>query len=121
MLLDTCIVVDLLRGKEAAAAFIEGLPDVPALSVITATELLAGVRNSKERRQVDRLLSVYSMHPIDLEIASLAGSYVNQYGPSHNVDPLDALIAATAKVNDLELCTLNRKHFPMFPGLTPSY
>ncbi|KAA3419994.1 PIN domain-containing protein, partial [Streptococcus pneumoniae] len=53
--------------------------------------------------------------------ASLAGDYVRQYGPSHGVDPIDALIAATAKSANLQLATLNLKHFPMFKGLKRPY
>lgn len=121
MLLDTCIVIDVLRGREAAVAFVNGLPEVPSLSAITATELIAGARNARERRQIERLLEVYTVHDIGLEIASLAGDYLRQYGPSHGVDPIDALIAATAKTANLELATLNLKHFPMFKGLKRPY
>lgn len=121
MLLDSCIVIDVLRGREAALAFVNGLADTPALSVITATELIAGIRNTRERRLIERLLEVYTVHHIGLEIASLAGDYVRQYGRSHGVDPIDALIAATAKTRNLDLATLNLKHFPMFKGLKRPY
>jgi hypothetical protein len=121
MLLDSCIVIDVLRGREAALAFVSGLAEAPSLSTITATELIAGVRNARERRQIDRLLEVYVVHDIGLEIASLAGDYVREYGPSHSVDPIDALIAATAKSRGLDLATLNLKHFPMFKGLRRPY
>lgn len=121
MLLDTCVVIDLLRGRQAALAFVEGLADAPSLSVITATELIAGVRSRQERRLIERLLEVYSIHDIDLETASLAGDHVRQYGPSHGVDPIDALIAATAMARGLELATLNLKHFPMIKGLKRPY
>lgn len=121
MLLDTCIVIDVLRGRQAALSFVDSLADAPSLSVITATELVAGVRNTQERRRIERLLEVYTIHDIDLEIASLAGDYVRQYGPSHGVDPIDALIAATAKARGLELTTLNLKHFPMIKKLKRPY
>lgn len=121
MLLDTCIVIDVLRGRAAALAFVNALPDAPSLSAVTATELIAGIRNSGERRQIERLLAVYIVLDIGLEAASLAGDYVRQYGPSHGVDPIDALIAATAKTSSLELATLNLKHFPMFKGLKRPY
>jgi len=35
MLLDTCILIDVLRGKEAALGFVAGLPGAPALSAVT--------------------------------------------------------------------------------------
>ena len=121
MLLDTCVVIDLLRGRDAALGFVQELPDTPSLSVITVTELVAGCRNARERRQIERLLGAYVVHGIELAIASLAGDYVRQYGPSHGVDPIDALIAATAKTRSLSLATLNLKHFPMFNDLKRPY
>lgn len=121
MLLDTCIVIDLLRGRKEALAFIIGLRTAPSLSAVTAAELIAGVRNARERREIERLLQLYVIQDIELEIASLAGDYVRQYGPSHGVDPIDALIAATAKTRNLDLATLNLKHFPMFKGLKRPY
>jgi predicted nucleic acid-binding protein len=121
MLLDSCIMIDVLRGREAALAFVNGLPEAPSLSVITATELIAGVRNARERRQVERMLAVYVTHDIGLEIASLAGDYLRQYGRSHGIDLIDTLIAATAKTSGLALATLNLKHFPMFKGLRRPY
>lgn len=121
MLLDTCVVIDVLRGRETAVAFVSGLASAPSVSAITATEIVAGCRNAQERRQIDRLLSHYNVHDIGLEIASLAGELIRQYGRSHGTDPLDALIAATARVHSLELATLNLKHFPMFAGLKRPY
>jgi predicted nucleic acid-binding protein len=120
-LLDTCIIIDLLRGKDAAFAFVSNLQHPPAVSVVTVTELVAGCRGVKERRAIDRLLSHYVIHDIDRDVASLAGDYIRQYGPSHGTDPIDALIATTAKTNGLPLATLNVKHFPMFAELARPY
>jgi predicted nucleic acid-binding protein len=121
MLLDTCIIIDVLRGKAAAFDFVSSLENAPALSAVTVTELVAGCRNVKERREIDRLLSHYVIHDINRDVASLAGDYVRRYGPSHATDPIDALIAATAKAAGLPLATLNVKHFPMFAGLSAPY
>ncbi len=120
-LLDTCILIDLLRGRDGAVAFISGLRATPVISVITATELVAGARGANETAAIDRILATYQVADIDLEIARIAGEYVREYGPSHAVDPIDALIAATAKTKDLDLATLNLKHFPMFRGLKRPY
>ena len=121
MLLDTCIMIDVLRGKAAAFDFVSSLENAPALSAVTLTELVAGCRNVKERREIDRLLSHYVIHDINRDVASLAGDYVRRYRPSHGTDPIDALIAATAKAASLPLATLNVKHFPMFAGLARPY
>ena len=120
-LLDTCILIDVLRGREQALAFITTLDEKPAISAVTATELVAGCRNVKERRQIDQLIETYGIHDIDRDIACLAGEYIRAYGPSHGTDPIDALIAATAMVRAAPLATLNLKHFPMFKGLKRPY
>lgn len=120
-LLDTCVVIDVLRNRTGAVDFVSALPGPPSVSVVTVTELLGGVRDEAERREVERLLAVYSVIDIGLEIGTLAGDFLKRFGRSHAVDPLDALIAATAKSAELELATLNLKHFPMFKGLKRPY
>jgi predicted nucleic acid-binding protein len=121
MLLDTCIVIDVLRGRQAAVAFVSGLPRAPSLSAVTATELVAGCRDARERKQIEQLLQAYTILDIGLAIATLAGDFVRQFGPSHGVDPMDALVAATARSHGEDLATLNLKHFPMFSGLKRPY
>lgn len=120
-LLDTCVLIDVLRGREAAVAFVSGLKSTPAISAITATELIAGAKGKREEEAIDRILATYEVAEIDLEIARLAGDYVRDFGKSHGVDPIDALIAATAKTKGLDLATLNIEHFPMFRGLKRAY
>jgi predicted nucleic acid-binding protein len=121
MLLDTCILIDVLRGKTAASAFVMGLRTPPQVSAVTLTGLVAGCRNAKERHLIDRLLSHFVVHDIGRDIANLAGEFIRRYGASHGTDPIDALIAATAKVQGQALATLNLKHFPMFAGLARPY
>jgi predicted nucleic acid-binding protein len=121
MLLDTCVVIDVLRGVDNAVRFVTALSAPPAVSAVTATELIAGVRNTAERRTIDRLLQVYTVYDIDRDTAVLAGEYVRQYGPARGVDPLDAMIAATATTRAVRLATRNLKHFPMMKGLTRPY
>jgi predicted nucleic acid-binding protein len=121
ILLDTCILIDVLRGRAPAVAFVGGLEDTPSLSAVTATELIAGVRNTRERAQIERLFDAYVVHDLTLDIAILGGDYVKRFGASHGTDPLDALIAATAERRGLALATLNLKHFPMFKGLKRPY
>ena len=50
-----------------------------------------------------------------------AGKLVKQYRLSHSVEIPDAIIAATSLLSDMELNTLNIKHYPMFRGLKPPY
>jgi predicted nucleic acid-binding protein len=121
MLLDTCIFVDLLRGHAASAVFVNKLKSQTALSVVSATELIAGCKGLRERRRIDQITMTSRLLAVDLEVAVLAGTYMNRFAKSHGLDPIDAIIAATATHHDLPLVTHNLKHFPMFPGLKRPY
>lgn len=120
-LLDSCVVIDLLRGREDALVYVEGLSELPAISAVTATEIVAGHKGTRERRVIDQLLATYRVLDIDLGVATLAGDYLKAYAPSNGLDPIDALVAASATVHELPLATLNLKHFPMFKGLRRPY
>ena len=42
---------------------------------------------------------------------------MKHYAPSHGLDAIDALVAATAKHHGRPLATLDVEHFPMRAGL----
>lgn len=112
-LLDTSILVDVLRGYKPVRTWIDALPeDACAISVITSAELIAGCRNRTEQRAVERELELYETVWLTEEISQSAFEFYKRYHLSHNVGFLDCLIAATAIQNGLQLATLNLKHFP---------
>jgi predicted nucleic acid-binding protein len=121
ILVDTDIMIDFLRGKHAAVAFIREKESVIALSAITVAELFAGVRDDKEMAEIDSFLSLFPVVQVDTHTAKLAGVFKRDYGPSHGTGLADGIIAATARVYELELHTLNVRHYPMFPALKPPY
>jgi len=66
-----------------------------------------------------QFLGAFEIIPLDAEIAQKGGLYRRDYGPSHGVGLADALIAATAELQQARLVTLNAKHFPMLEVLVP--
>jgi len=124
VVVDTSVLVDHLRGDARArkvllAAREDG--DDLAASVLTRTELLAGVR-SRERRELEALFTVLRWVDVDREIADRAGGLANRYLASHrDIDTVDYVIAATAEALGAHLLTKNVKHFPMIAGLRPPY
>ena len=120
-LLDTSILVPILRKNEAALAWFESNTDEPRMSVVSLTELYLGVRRQREERDLVEIERLVRPLPVDRDIAVRAGQFVRHYGPSHSVEIPDALIAATAEHHGLRLATLNIKHFPMFPKLKRAY
>lgn len=121
VLLDTSIVIDLLRGALPALDYARNLPETPTCSEITRVEVVRGLR-SGERRATERLLGAVRWVPVDEAIARRAGEVGRRYRRSHRgLATADLIIAATALELDLALATLNVRHFPMLPGLAAPY
>lgn len=123
-LLDTTVVVDHLRGDEAAVDLLRGLveqDDVLAASEIVRFELAAGVRDD-ELPALEQFFSAVSWVAIGEEVARAAGALARKYRRAHSgIDDADYLIAATSLLLEAELLTTNVRHFPMLPGLRPPY
>jgi predicted nucleic acid-binding protein len=121
MLLDTCVLVDMLRKHNNAVVFSASLAGLPSASVVTWTELIAGAKSAKEETMIEQALGHVRLLHVTADIARRAGEWLKHYRGSHGVDDFDALIAATAEYHGLPLATLNLKHFPMFPKLKAAY
>lgn len=122
-LVDTSILIDHLRGVEAAARLLEDTRSCGRLhaSEVTRLEVLAGMRID-EQETTHLLLSTLVWHPVDSDVAEQAGALGRKWLPSHRgIDSADLAIAATAVLNEAELLTRNVRHFPMFPGLLQPY
>jgi predicted nucleic acid-binding protein len=120
-LLDTNVVVDFLRGHRPAVTFVGSLKSRPRLSVVTVTEIFAGLRSQKNERVVRGFFAQCECLPLLSVSAEYAGDILRHYRASHGVGIADALIAATAEHHGLRLATLNVKHFPMLKGLKRAY
>lgn len=120
-LLDTTVLIDLSRGSEDAAAFVDSMVDAGgslSVSVISAMEVIAGCRDRTEVAKAESLLS--SFHLMHLTPAASAQAYLLMvnYNRSHGLAIPDALIAATALVEGYVLCSDNARHFNMIPELS---
>ena len=113
LLLDTEVLVDYLRGRVEAAAYLESRAEALLISAITVAELYAGVREGEESRRLAQFLGAFEIVPLDAEIARQGGLYRRDFGPGHGVGLAAALIAATATLHQARLVTLNARHFPM--------
>ncbi len=130
ILLDTSVVIDLLRGNPAALGAVRDAVQAGhdlAASVVVKVEVLAGM-HLHEEQPTRRLLTGIRWIAVDDPIAERAGALANQYARSHSgVDPIDHIIAATAQVSatgqdpGAQLWTRNVRHFPMFTDLAPPY
>ncbi|EDM24826.1 PIN domain protein [Lentisphaera araneosa HTCC2155] len=112
-LVDTCIIIDFLRGKEGAKEFISNELENICISVVTVAELYAGVKGKSEETQLGSFLGLFSMIELNKDISISSGYLKNKYYKSHNAGLADCMIAATALEYDFNLVTNNFKHFPM--------
>lgn len=118
---DTSVLIDVLRGSRRAATWLAGLDELPACSEISRTEVLRGVR-SAERSATERLLQALRWIPVDEAVSRRAGELGREHRRSHvGIATADLIIAATAQLLGAELATGNVRHFPMFAGLAPPY
>ena len=107
LLLDTNILIDVLRGEATALAWLEQQPS-PRISVITWIEVLVGCRDG-EREAVQTWLEGFPRLPLDDAIASETVRLRQQHG----LKVPNAIILATARCAQLTLATRNSRDFPL--------
>jgi predicted nucleic acid-binding protein len=107
MLLDTNILIDVLRGEAAALAWLEQQPQ-PRISVISWIEVLVGCREG-ESEVVQTWLETFPRLPLDDAIARETVRLRQQHG----LKVPDAIILATARCAQLPLATRNSRDFPL--------
>jgi predicted nucleic acid-binding protein len=113
VILDTDVLIDVLRGREVTRSFLQDVADrfVPCCSVISVAELYAGMRTEEEtatRLFLDGLVII----PVTCEVAEVAGRFKKRI-TSRRLELADCLIAATAFIEGAVLATGNVKGYPM--------
>ena len=118
VLCDTNILIDVLRGNEGTKQVLEqiGFENI-CISIITKAELLYGVRDKQEKTQLTRLLTGLTVYQLTDEISNVFDGLMMDYSLSHKIGIPDALIAATAIVNNISLITSNMKDFKFIPEI----
>ena len=108
MLLDTNIFVDHLRNYTPSVEFFDTLENA-LFSAITEAELLAGKQNESDEKREKLLHFLHRWTKIEVTnpISVLAGDISRKHG----MDIPDAIIAASALINNAVLVTRNVKDF----------
>ena len=116
-LLDTNVLIEILKGNERTRQTVENLDDRLAISSISAMELFYGALNKAESKKLERFVSLFHILHINELISIQAMKLIQTYAKSHGLDIPDSLIAATATVHDCRLMTYNLKDFRYINGL----
>jgi predicted nucleic acid-binding protein len=116
LLLDTTVLVDVLRQRRDRVALLEELTELGhrlTTSAMCVAEVYAGMRPGEEVR-TQGLLAGVPCYPISMAIAVRAGELKREWSRKGRTLTLtDMMIAATALEHGLRLVTENRKDFPM--------
>lgn len=113
LLVDTNVVIDLLRGREQGLHLLESDRDPLMVSVVTVHEIYAGMRTGEEE-MTETMLSGFELVPFGADEARLSGRWWREYRERGiTLDLRDLAIAAAAVVRGLPLATGNVKDFPM--------
>jgi predicted nucleic acid-binding protein len=118
MLLDTDVMIDILRGHPPATAWLNGLATSPVgLPGLVAMELIQGCRNLVEQQRLERQLQRFLHYwPIPADCRRAYQDFAD-YRLSRGVGLLDALIGQTAVGVGETLATFNTKHYTVITGL----
>jgi predicted nucleic acid-binding protein len=118
VLVDSDVVIWNCRGNTGAARFLASV--VPFhVSAVTYMELLQGVRNRRELKQIKDDLTLWgaTILAVTETISARAVELVERHCLRDHLQMADALIAATALDHKLVLATGNIRHFKGVKGL----
>lgn len=118
MIFDTDIVIWALRGRAWAQQLMVSA-DSRSISLATWMELVEGAHDKRELASLRKMVADLKMSilPLSEPIGKLAADYLEKHALNNGLDPMDALIAATAVRSGSVLATGNVKHFRVIHGL----
>src|ERR1039457_873413 len=95
-LVDTDIIIDMARGREAAVEYMEQLPGDWSISIVTAMEVVVGARDNRELAKTEKFLAAIQVVPVSPGVGTAAYELLKRFARSHGLRILDAVIASTA-------------------------
>ena len=119
VLLDTDVMIDILRGYQPALAWLRSLDDdIIALPGFALMELIQGCKTKKEQQSLSKELDSYKILWPSHSDCNDAVKLFTRYRLSHHIGIIDVLIGQLALSFDLPLHTFNKKHYEPIPHLT---
>jgi len=115
LLLDTTVLIDALRGREAADRLraLRSVSEPPYVCAINIEELWRGARRGEEAA-IRRLLRGLRVATLGLEQGERAGEWRRDYAARGiTLSQADCLVAASAVTVGARLATGNPNDFPM--------
>jgi predicted nucleic acid-binding protein len=118
IILDTDVMVDFLSLYPPTMNWLDSLGvEEIVLPGFVVMELINGVKNKIEQKQLERKLERYEIIWPTPGVCDEALSIFSHYHLSHGIGIFDALIGQTAVSLNLPLYTFNQKHYDIIPNL----
>ncbi len=119
LILDTDILIDVLRGDADAILFLQTKSQQlqVAISAVTQMELIVGCRNKSELQALERFLQRFQLLKVTESISDRAADLLRQYRLSHGLLIPDAMIAATALEYNEPFVSKNQRDYRFIAGL----
>ena len=118
ILCDTDILIELYKNNPVIISELRKIGSKQiAISSITQAELYYGALNKRELLKIKKHLSQLEILAVDRTVSEQFIQLMENYALSHKLAIPDAIIAATALVNNLDLYTLNQKDFRFISNL----
>ena len=119
MQIDSTVLIDILRGHEAASKYLSEVRQKIFISRIVIMEIIAGCKNKQETKDSLRLIRGLNIEiiEVDEDISALAGNIFEEFFLRFGLGITDAFIAATALVENTKLVTHNLKHYKFIKDL----
>lgn len=114
-MVDTSLLVDVLRGHEPAVIWMEEQSTLGTTTIVWM-ELLQGAANKVKQREAVKLLNQFERTHPTAEDFDWAYEQMITYHLSHNIGGWDALIASVSYRLKVPLYTGNLKHFAPMLG-----
>lgn len=104
VLVDSCILIDHLRGRQVASRFLLEA-EAPCVSQITWIEVMAGAIDATDEARLRALFAGFRVLPVDERVAD----ETVKLRRGRRLKVPDAIILATARAHGLPLATRNTK------------
>lgn len=120
VVIDTSIYIKYIRATKKVKTVLFNLPNdvVTVTTSICIYELLMGAKAKEKVADFEELVTGVDVLPFDDLAARKAAEIYHKLRLSNKmIEFRDIFIAAICIVNDLELATLNKKHFERIDGL----
>jgi len=115
-ILNTDILLDVLRGRKQAIDWFSSLTEVPSIHESVFQELMEIANNQQQVHQMFQLIAPLPMIWPTKEESDKSSSYYHQYS-SNGLGVIDAGIVCCAVERSATLCTLDVKFYQCVPNL----